>query len=143
MDCFSLAVEKRRDMLINVMITEDDLLSAAMLCDLLEDHFPFVRIVRKTQTVRDSVAFLRDNKIDLLFLDIELPDGNGFDILAGRETIDFEVIVTTSFRNYQGKVPAKKVLASIIKPVTSESLGVAMNAFMDETMKTDPAKERS
>ena len=67
---------------VNAMITEDDLLSMAMLHDLLEDHFPDVHIVKMARTVKDSMGFLKENNIDLLFLDIELPDGNGVSSLG-------------------------------------------------------------
>jgi two-component system, LytTR family, response regulator len=74
---------------INAMITEDDLLSRTILCDLLEDYFPDVHIVGMAQTVKESVEFLKDHKIDLLFLDIELPDGKGPDILRSAPECGF------------------------------------------------------
>ncbi len=57
------------------MITEDDLLSAAMLYDLIEDYFPGVIIIRKAQTMRDSVAFLHVTYSTCVPY-IELPDRN-------------------------------------------------------------------
>ncbi len=118
---------------IKAMITEDDLLSTAMLCDLIEDYFPEVIIIRKAQTVKDSVAFLNGHKIDLLFLDIELPDGNGFDILRSLEVVNFKVVITTSHPNYMEANPSQKILASIVKPVTLSTLQQAMNMFIQKS----------
>jgi two-component system, LytTR family, response regulator len=117
---------------INAMITEDDLLSRTMLCDLLEDYFPEVHIVGMAQTVKESVEFLKDHKIDLLFLDIELPDGKGPDILKAIRNVDFTVIITTSFVKYAEDLRSVEILYSIIKPLTHESLDKAMKCFSEK-----------
>lgn len=117
---------------INAMITEDDLLSRTMLCDLLEDYFPEVHIVGMAQTVKDSLEFLEDHKIDLLFLDIELPDGKGPDILLSLKNVDFTVIITTSFVKFAEELCSAEILFSIIKPLTHESLEKAMKCFSEK-----------
>ena len=109
------------------MITEDDLLSRTMLFDLIEDHFPDIHIVGMTHTVKDSLEFLKDHPIDLLFLDIELPDGNGFDILAGSGKSNFGVIITTSYVKFTNVLQHCNVIDSIVKPVTLTTLRNAMN----------------
>jgi two-component SAPR family response regulator len=119
-------------MSINAMITEDDLLSRTMLCDLLEDYFPEVHIVEMAQTVKESVEFLKDHKIDLLFLDIELPDGKGPDILKALQNVDFTVIITTSFVKYAEELSSADILYSIEKPLTHESLEKAMKCFSEK-----------
>jgi two-component SAPR family response regulator len=116
-------------MQINAMITEDDLLSSTMLCDLLEDYYPEVHIVGMAQTVKESVEFLKDHKIDLLFLDIELPDGNGPDILKSIRNVDFTVIITTSFVKYADELSSNDILYSIVKPLTHDSLDKAMKCY--------------
>jgi two-component system, LytTR family, response regulator len=118
-------------MSINAMITEDDLLSRTMLCDLLEDYFPDVHIVGMAQTVKESLEFLKDHKIDLLFLDIELPDGKGPDILRSLRNVDFTVIITTSFVKYADELCSTNILYSIEKPLTRESLDIAMKCFSE------------
>lgn len=122
---------------INVMITEDDLLSMAMLQDLLEDHFPEVHIVGMAQTVRESLELLGSNKIDLLFLDIELPDGNGFDILAGNEKNDFGVIITTSYLTYAGCGNISNLVEFLVKPVSLDALKSAMRRY-DQQLRIQP-----
>ena len=111
------------------MITEDDLLSMAMLHDLLEDHFPGVHIAGMTQTVKDSLTFLKDHNIDLLFLDIELPDGNGFDILTGADKKNFGVIITTSYLTYANSGEFFNLVDFLVKPVTLFALKQAICKF--------------
>lgn len=114
---------------INAMITEDDLLSRKILSYLLEDYYPDVHIVGMAQTVRDSLEFLKDHKIDLLFLDIELPDGKGFDILKSLPNVDFTVIITTSYLRYKEEAGAFPNLYTIIKPLARQNLENAMKCF--------------
>jgi len=102
-----------------------------MLCYLLKDYFPDVHIVKMTQTVRDSMEFLNDHKIDLLFLDIELPDGKGFDILQSVQNVDFTVIITTSFVKYAQESGSHNILDWIVKPLTRPGLEKAMNHFLE------------
>jgi two-component system LytT family response regulator len=124
---------KSNAMPITAMITEDDPLSRSMLCDLLEDHYPDVHIVGMAQTVKESEEFLKDHKIDLLFLDIELPDGKGFDILQSLPNVDFTVIITTSFVDYAEEIDSHNILYTIVKPVTREGLQKAMKRLEDQS----------
>jgi two-component system LytT family response regulator len=120
---------------INAMITEDDLLSRSILCDLLEDYFPEIHIVGMAETVKDSLEFLKDHKIDLLFLDIELPDGQGFDILRSVPEQDFNVIVTTSWLKYTEEPGTFTICSSIVKPLTVENLRMAIYQVKRVTQK--------
>jgi two-component system, LytTR family, response regulator len=120
---------------ITVMITEDDLLSRSILVDLLEDNFPDVKIIGLVETVKDSIIFLENHKTDLLFLDIELPDGKGFDILRSLQPLDFAVIVTTSYIGYAQEYSSFKILSSIVKPLTYQNLEKAMMLFQKKCKK--------
>jgi two-component system, LytTR family, response regulator len=119
---------------INAMITEDDLLSRTLLCDLLEDYFPEVHIVGTAQSVKESLALLNGNKIDLLFLDVELPDGNGFEILAGTENKNFGVIITTSYVTYANSAKINNLVDFLEKPVSHGALENAMRRY-DQQMR--------
>ncbi|HOW25029.1 MAG TPA: response regulator [Bacteroidales bacterium] len=131
---------KLNAMPISAMITEDDPLSRSMLCDLLEDHYPDVHIVGMAQTVKESEEFLKDHKIDLLFLDIELPDGKGFDILQSLQNVDFTVIITTSFVDYIEEIDSLNILYTIVKPLTRESLDKAMIQFSEKSGVSNPGQ---
>ena len=110
-------------------ITEDDLLCRAILNDLLEDHFPEIQVTGMAETISETLEFLRSHPVDLLFLDIELPDGKGTEILSAFEHVDFLVIVTTSYHKYIEEQLPEKVLHSIIKPLNYGNLNAAMKKF--------------
>jgi two-component system LytT family response regulator len=117
-------------MAIQSLIVEDDLLSMAMLKDLLEDFFPEVLIAGMTHTVRDSLEFLEDHQVDMLFLDIQLPDGNGFDILNRKAKAGFKVVVTTSYPYYPIENQIFSIVDFIVKPVSKSAMRRAIDIYL-------------
>ena len=117
--------------MIRAFITEDDLLCRAILNDLLEDHFPGIQVVGMAGTVSETLQFLVTHPVDLLFLDIELPDGQGTEILSLFRNAEFLVIVTTSYHKYIEDHLPQKVLHSIIKPLNYGNLNPAMKKFFE------------
>lgn len=62
---------------MNVLIVEDEMMAQANLARALTQHFPDVRIVGTTGSVRETVLWLRTpgNSADVIFMDVELSDG--------------------------------------------------------------------
>jgi two-component system, LytTR family, response regulator len=118
--------------MIRALIVEDDLLSREVLCDLLKDHFPCVRIDGLAGSVKEALQILEKSVIDLLFLDIGLPDGDGPDILDALKNISFEVIVLTTPMNYREGLSKIKGLDYLIKPLTAESLRKSIKRFQQK-----------
>ena len=112
------------------LIVEDDELSGIKLKDLLTDHFPNFRVMGIVPSLHEARTLIKCITIDLLFLDIKLPDGNGFDLLSDMPVVHFEVIVTTAFSNYAIDAIRHSALDFLIKPVTREELGHALARFM-------------
>ena len=121
-------MEYRREFL--ALITEDDPLTRSHLQDLLADHFPFIRIIGFAASVREARQLLTVHQIDLLFLDIELPDGKGFDVLTNMNELNFEIIVTTSHSTYALDAIRHSALDYLVKPVTLEELSKAIERFV-------------
>jgi two-component system LytT family response regulator len=65
---------------INAVIIEDDESSSSHLEILIKTNFNNMKISGIAQTVKDGISLINSTKPDLVFLDIDLPDGNGFDI---------------------------------------------------------------
>ena len=115
--------------LIRAFITEDDPLNCELLKDLLTDHFPEVRLTGTSGTLKGTRDFLAAHGIDLLFLDIELPDGTGFDLLSSMKEVGFEVIVTTAHSRYALDAIHYSALDYLLKPVQKNELGDALARF--------------
>ncbi|MBW6461409.1 MAG: LytTR family DNA-binding domain-containing protein [Bacteroidales bacterium] len=128
----------------SALIVEDEKVSSSLLNYLLADHFPHIRVTGIAGSLQEARALIQSHPIDLLFLDIELPDGKGFDLISTMPEVHFEVIVTTSYSKYMLDAIRHSALDFIVKPVTLADLGNALARFMKkcESFKP-PIHERS
>jgi two-component system, LytTR family, response regulator len=117
------------DPVIKVFITEDDPFSRNQIKDLLEDYYPHLHISGYASSIFETRQFLLENKIDLLFLDIELPDGKGFDLLSSMYEVNFEVIITTAHGKYALDAIHYSALDYLVKPVQLAEFKMAMDRF--------------
>jgi two-component system, LytTR family, response regulator len=99
------------------IIIEDELSARESLCDMLANHCPNVHLVGEAGDVKTGKALIRSTKPDLLFLDIELPDGDGFDILRDQTPINFNIIFTTAYSEYAIKAFKFSATQYLLKPI--------------------------
>jgi two-component system LytT family response regulator len=130
-------MENQRD--FTALIVEDNTMSGLKLKDLLTDHFPCIRVGGIAPSLHEARNYIKDNTLDLLFLDVELPDGNGFDLLSDMPEVHFEVIVTTAHSHYMLEAIRHSALDFLIKPVTREDLGHTLERFMNKFESKRPS----
>jgi two-component system, LytTR family, response regulator len=127
---------------ILTLIIEDDPLNSTMLRDLLRDHFPNIRVAGIAASIAEAKPLLKCLDIDLLFLDIELPDGKGFDLLSTLPEVNFEVIVTTSYSSYALDAIQYSALDYIMKPVSTADLSKAIERYTWKLMHHQTGNSR-
>lgn len=93
------------------------------LARALTQHFPDVRIVGMTGSVRDTVAWLQhpDHEADAIFMDVELSDGNCFEIFR-QVDIKARVIMTTAYDSYAVKAFEVNCIDYLLKPIEQSAL---------------------
>ena len=84
----------------NIVIVEDEKNSLDALTHLLSEYCEAVNILGTAGTVKESVALIKKVQPDLVFLDVELHSGTGFDVLRQVQEVSFEVIFTTAYEQY-------------------------------------------
>ena len=106
---------------MNALIVEDEPRAQRILENLLRTHFPEVAVIGVTASVKETLSWLSAHKVDVIFMDVELSDGNCFDIFA-QAHVDAQVIMTTAYDNYA--VDAFKVnsVDYLLKPVDVDDL---------------------
>ena len=87
-------------MTLNVVIVEDEKKSMETLKAMLEEFCKDVRVIATASNVTEAVKVLSVLSPDVVFLDIELQTGQGFDVLEQVKDPSFEVIFTTAFEKY-------------------------------------------
>jgi len=124
-------------MMMKALIVEDEPRAQRVLENLLRTHFPEVQVVGVTASVKETASWLGQHKADLIFMDVELSDGNCFDLFATTE-VDAQVVMTTAYDNYAVKAFEVNSVDYLLKPVDVEDLRRAigrarerMEAFTD------------
>lgn len=109
------------DMLAAIII-EDEKKSRENLHGMLEIYCPNVKVVGQADGVKAGIEVIEKNKPDIVFLDIQMPDGSGFKLLEQLNAINFEIIFTTAFDQYAIKAIKYSALDYLLKPIDPEDL---------------------
>lgn len=123
------------DHTLRVVIVEDEPHSMMSLENLLRDYCPDAEVVGRADNVADGVREIRVNKPDLLFLDIEMPGGNGFEVLEQAGELAFDVIFTTAFEHYALKAIKFSALDYLLKPIDVDELKDAVQKVMQKKVR--------
>lgn len=116
---------------IRTVLIDDDKSSILALKTLLEGNFPKVRILGTGYTVAEGVALINDVHPELVFLDINMPDGEGFDVIEQVAYHNFQVIFITAFDKYAVRAFEFSALHYLVKPVTLEGIKSAIERFKE------------
>lgn len=112
--------------MVRALIIDDEPRNVRILKNLLEEFCPEVTIEGEAGDVNTAFTAIRHYKPDLVFLDIEMPYGNAFDLLDKLMPIDFEVIFITAFDTYTLKAFKYSALDYLLKPVDIQDLKAAV-----------------
>ncbi|TAI47210.1 LytR/AlgR family response regulator transcription factor [Flagellimonas allohymeniacidonis] len=113
-------------MTLKVVIVEDEKRSRETLKALLEEFCADVKVIATAESVQEAVKVLSVYSPDVVFLDIELQSGEGFDILNQIQDPSFEIIFTTAFEKYAIKAIKFSSLDYLLKPIDLEELKQAI-----------------
>lgn len=112
--------------LIKTVLIDDELDSNRILQMLLENFCPSVRIVGTADGVEAATSLIREVRPDLVFMDIEMTEGNAFDLLNRLQPIDFHVIFVTAFDNHAVRAFKYNAIDYLLKPVNIRELCAAV-----------------
>ena len=108
--------------MIDAIIVDDMVQAQALLENDLMEYCPQVRIIGKATSVVSAAKLLKEKKPDVVFLDIELEDGSGFDLLEILSEIDFKVIFTTASDQYAIQAFRFAAIDYLLKPLDVDAL---------------------
>ncbi len=108
--------------MIRGIIVEDEKHSRETLRGMLDRYCKNVEIVAETDSYRGGLKEIREHHPDVVFLDIQMPDGSGFRMLEELDEIDFEIIFTTAFDQFAIKAIKYSALDYLLKPIDPEEL---------------------
>ncbi len=112
---------------IKTILLDDDQSILLILENLLKIQFPDIVVIGKAQTVNEGIELINYLKPDLIFLDIEFPDGDGFKILDTVSYTDFETIFISSHDQFAMKAFEYSALHYLRKPIVPNEVSEALS----------------
>jgi len=122
--------------MIRAAIIDDEQHSIDTLKWKLENYCPEVQVMAFFDDPAVGVQWLKKNTIDLLFLDIEMPLMNGFDVMEETGPGNFEVIFITAYDNFGIQAVKINALDYLLKPVQNKELKDAIRKYQQKKGKT-------
>src|SRR5688572_20205354 len=130
----------KRHTMIRCILIDDESNSLEMMEWLLTTHCPQVKIEAMCNTAIKGIEAINEYKPDLVFLDIEMPHMNGFDMLEQFEKLFFDVVFCTAYDQFAIKAFKYSALNYLLKPVDPDDLKETIRRI--EEKKSSPSREQ-
>ncbi|MEO6302512.1 MAG: LytTR family DNA-binding domain-containing protein [Bacteroidia bacterium] len=113
--------------MIKTVIIEDEQKSREMLAGIIQKNCPQLQIVGSAKNVNEGVEVIKKENPDLVFLDISMPDGSGFDLLEKVQGHKFELIFATASDQHAIRAIKYSACDYLLKPIDIEELKAAVD----------------
>lgn len=120
---------------ISALIIDDEKNNREHLNKLLSKYCNSINVVGMASNATDGLALIDQTKPQLVFLDIQMPGANGFDLLSSIEERNFEVIFVTAYDQYAIKAIRFCAFDYLLKPINTLELQHACNRVLDKILK--------
>lgn len=107
---------------ITALLVDDEADNRELLSNLLQSYFPEIEVLGTASSVDQAYGLILKTSPQLVFLDIQMPRANGFNLLTKFDPVPFEVIFVTSYDQYAINAIKFNALDYILKPVEIENL---------------------
>lgn len=112
---------------IRAIIIDDELSARNVLSRLLEISFPNIEIVATAENLSDGVQLIEHNKPDLVFLDVEMPNYAGYEIVRFFDKIDFHIIFVSAYNQYAINAFEINAVDYLLKPIERKRLKLSID----------------
>ncbi len=128
-------------MKLNTIIVEDEEKSREILRNYLKKYCPNVSVLGEASNVDEALVLIRNNDLDLVFLDVEMPYGNAFDLLDKVGDRTFEAVFVTAYDHYA--IDALNAHASyyLMKPISIDELIKAVDYVVEIKTKENALQD--
>lgn len=113
------------------LIIDDDKLARKVLVRIISQNYPEIEILGEAESIETGVQLITSLNPNLVFLDIELPDGTGFDLIDKLGDVNFHLIFTTSYSDYAITAFKYSAFDYILKPVLPENVKATIERIKD------------
>ncbi|BAU52670.1 LytR/AlgR family response regulator transcription factor [Mucilaginibacter gotjawali] len=111
---------------MKAIIVDDEPKGRNILLQLLTQHFPQIKVVATAADADEGIRRIDAWKPDVVFLDVEMPGKNGFDMLKELGNIDFKIIFVSAHNHYALNAIKLSAIDFLLKPIDLDDLGKAI-----------------
>ncbi|MGH2645283.1 MAG: LytR/AlgR family response regulator transcription factor, partial [Chitinophagaceae bacterium] len=124
---------------LNTIIMDDEIESIRALQIELGKYCPQVQVIHTFTSAKEAILQIKEEKFDLLFLDIELGEMTGFDLLENLADYSFDIIFETAYDDFAIRAFEVAALGYLLKPFNREQLMAAVNRVEKKRISQTPA----
>lgn len=121
--------------MLKAIIVEDETISREILAGYINRYCPDVELLAQADNIKTGIAAIHKHKPDIVFLDVEMPKGNGFDLLEQVGEVNFDTVFVTAYGNYAMKALNYSAAYYILKPVSIDELVAAVSKIKQQRLK--------
>ena len=109
-------------MKLTAIIVEDEETSRDILKNYLKKYCPSVTVLGEASNIEEALILIRNSDLDLVFLDVEMPYGNAFDLLDKVGDVNFETVFVTAYNHYAMDALNAHASYYLMKPIDIDEL---------------------
>jgi two-component system LytT family response regulator len=118
-------------MMIKTLIIEDEEKSRDVLLKIIQKNCPELNVIGMASNVSEGVEKIKSLNPELVFLDITMPDGSGFDVLEQVQGYKFDLIFATASNHHAVRAFKYSACDYLLKPIDAEELKTAVSRIME------------
>ncbi|MCD4681782.1 MAG: LytTR family DNA-binding domain-containing protein, partial [Bacteroidales bacterium] len=124
-------------MALKTIIVDDELDAVNFIRSIIEEYCPKLEVVGTGHSAKEGSKLIINKTPDLVFLDVEMPHGSGFDLLANFPDKSFDVIFITAFNHYAIQAIKFSAVDYILKPININEFITAVDKVLDNKASND------
>jgi two-component system, LytTR family, response regulator len=117
---------------LRTIIIDDEHDAVNFIHSIIDEYCPGLEVIGKSHNVLDGIKLIKSSEPDLIFLDVEMPHGSGFDLLAQFPEKTFDVIFITAFNHYAIKAIKFSAVDYILKPININEFIIAVEKVIEK-----------
>ena len=111
---------------MKTLIIDDELDAIKSLTIILDEYTEGITLVGTANSAMEGIKLINQHQPDLIFLDVEMPNGTGFELLEALDKRNFQVIFTTAYEHYAIQAIRANAIDYLMKPVDIDELVAAV-----------------
>lgn len=127
---------------LNAIIVEDEANSREILSNYLAKYCPTVNLKGEAASIEEAKKLINDHTLDLVFLDVEMPFGTGFDLLDQLPDRTFETVFVTAYNQYAIDALNNHAAYYLMKPINIDELIKSVDYVTEIRKKEDALEDR-